>query len=112
MLSDMGQRIKEQREYLRLSQEKLGTKIGVTRTTVGAYERGAALPSVDVLLKMCELFHQPSDYLMGLDSKRCISVDGLNSKQLEIVKELKHAFLRKNAATTSALEVSGGELHG
>lgn len=111
MLSEMGQRIKEQREYLRLSQEKLGMKIGVTRTTVGAYEKGAALPSVDVLLKMCELFNQPSDYLMGLDNRRCVSVDGLNPKQLEIVKELRNAFIRRNAAI-GIFDNSGGELCG
>jgi transcriptional regulator with XRE-family HTH domain len=49
------ERIKEERQRKQIkSQAEMANLVGTTRETWGRYERGEALPSGDVLLKMSE----------------------------------------------------------
>ncbi len=48
--------IKEKRVSKNLTQEVLGGRVGVTRSTVAMWETGKAIPSADKLPKLAEIF--------------------------------------------------------
>jgi putative transcriptional regulator len=47
--------IKAAREQAGLSQEQLAQKLGVTRQTVGSWERGKTQPSLTMIALLCKL---------------------------------------------------------
>ena len=83
MFSD---RIKMLREASKLSQVQLAQKIGVTKQTVSNWENDNILPSVEMLVKVCEFFNVSTDYILGLDDKTYIEVTGLS---LEIINHIQ-----------------------
>ena len=48
----IGQRIKELRNKHRYTQIELAEKVGVTKSTIAAYENDTRLPSFEVLIRM------------------------------------------------------------
>jgi transcriptional regulator with XRE-family HTH domain len=79
----------EIRTKKKMSQVNLSVKIGVAQETISAYESGRSFPSVDTLLKLCEIFNVSADYLLDKTnistSVNNLLVDNLNSKELEII---------------------------
>lgn len=73
----------------KMSQVNLSMKIGVAQETISAYESGRSYPSVDTLLKMCEIFNVSTDYLLDKTDiptpVQNLLVDTLNSKELEMI---------------------------
>jgi transcriptional regulator with XRE-family HTH domain len=63
----IGENIKHLRKCNFWSQAEVGSKIGVTQTQIGAYERGESFPSFEVLLKLCEHFGVSLDALVFQD---------------------------------------------
>jgi transcriptional regulator with XRE-family HTH domain len=51
----IGQRLREERERLALSQDKLGEELGVDRKVIRGYEGNKTSPRADQLVKMMEL---------------------------------------------------------
>lgn len=45
---------------------------------------------------MCVILDTTSDYLLGLDNIRKISVEGLSQRQIDIMAEIAGAFKSKN----------------
>ena len=60
-------RIKDARKALRLTQEELGTEIGVTRQAVSAYESGEKTPDPDTFALLASALMQPSRYFTSAD---------------------------------------------
>lgn len=56
-------RIRQLRQEKRWTQAELGEKVGVHQKQVSAYERGANVPSTEVLIKLAEVFNVSLDYL-------------------------------------------------
>ena len=61
-----GQRIKELRAEKGLTQKELANLIGGAQNTIAQYEKGLAKPSVDVVVKLVQIFNVTSDYLLGI----------------------------------------------
>lgn len=61
----LGQRIKEERNKIGLSQKELAEKIGKSIGNVSGYEIADRLPPVDVLCNMADIFNCTTDYLLG-----------------------------------------------
>lgn len=64
-----GQRIKEARENLALTQEELGQKIGVTGVTVMRYEKGQREPRFEQLQRIASALGVTVAYLQGYETK-------------------------------------------
>ena len=60
----MGIRIKERRNALRLSQEKLGEKTGVTTSYIGQIERAERVPSLETLINISVALKITVDFLL------------------------------------------------
>lgn len=60
-----GERLADLRAARKMTQEELGTAIGMKQQTIGSYETNTAFPSKDVLLRLCNLFQVSLDYLVA-----------------------------------------------
>ena len=47
-----------------LTQEQLAEKIGISRQSVSKWESGQAVPELDKIVALCELFNVTADYLL------------------------------------------------
>lgn len=58
--------LKTIREKNNMSQIRLSIDLEVSQETVSAYERGKAFPTCENLIKLSNIFHTSTDYLLGL----------------------------------------------
>lgn len=63
----IGQRIAQKRKELGLSQEALGSKLGVSRQSIYKWEADSALPEVDKLIALSRLFGVSVGWLLGVE---------------------------------------------
>lgn len=69
-------RIKILREELNMTQQELADKLDGAKSTVAMYEKGDRKPSMEVLLKLSEIFNCSIDYLLGKsDIRNPINID-------------------------------------
>lgn len=61
----LGDRIKQRRVALNLTQEELGNKIDASKFTVSKYERGVNEPDIVTLGKISDILECSVDYLIG-----------------------------------------------
>lgn len=76
------ERVKELRTSLGLNQVEFGKKIGVTKQCISNWESGYIQPSVDMLRRIAETFSVSTDYLLGLNDKPTLDVEGLTNEQI------------------------------
>jgi transcriptional regulator with XRE-family HTH domain len=81
-------RIKNLRESQGLTQAELAKKLGITRSSVNAWEMGISTPQVQYIVELSNLFKVSSDFILGIDKTSTIDVSGLSSKQTILVLEL------------------------
>ncbi|MGM9886990.1 MAG: helix-turn-helix domain-containing protein [Lactococcus sp.] len=53
------------RKYRKLTQAELASKIGCAEGTIGHYEQGTKLPSMNNFVKICEVLNCSAYYLLG-----------------------------------------------
>ena len=71
----LGQRIQELRKQQNLSQEELGTRLGVSRQAVSRWEMDGAVPDVDKLIAMSKLFSVTLNDLLGVESPTAVPAE-------------------------------------
>lgn len=49
-------KIKEERQKHNMSQQQLGDKLHISRQSVSKWERGESYPSIELLIKLSDLF--------------------------------------------------------
>lgn len=60
----IGERIKMLRESHNLSQAALAKRLGITRSSVNAWELGLNVPSTQYIIELSEIFKVSTDYLL------------------------------------------------
>lgn len=112
----LGEKIKQLRTNEGLSQEELGNKIGIHYTHISRYERNQAIPSVEALKNLSQLFDVSIDYLLFEDVEKIAlehiqdeellhqfqEVDRLNEDVREKTKFLLRAILTQQVVQTLA----------
>ena len=83
------------RENKGLSQKALADKLGITRSSVNAWEQGISVPSTQYILELANLFEVSTDYLLNFKNDNAINIDGLNDKEVKIILELINYFKQK-----------------
>lgn len=89
---DFGLRIQQLRTNNRMSQKEFGKKIHRSKSVVSSYENNLRTPPLDILVDIATLFNVSLDYLVGIDKKEMFSVDGLDTKQKEVIQALIYEF--------------------
>ena len=78
-------RIKVLREQKGFTQSELSRRLGITRSSVNAWEMGISVPSTQYVVELAEIFNVSTDYLLGVDTTATVSVSGLNEDDIHIV---------------------------
>lgn len=71
----MGQKLKEVREYLGFSQEHVATFLGLSRSAVSLIESGKRKVELNEITKLSKLYNRPVEDLSGTDSVRASQED-------------------------------------
>ena len=87
--------IKSLRETAGLSQSALAKQLGVTRSSVNAWEMGLSIPTAQYIVELSQLFHVSTDYLLGLNNTQAIYIDRLSQEEKQILYSLIHYFQDK-----------------
>lgn len=80
------ERLKELRIAQNLNQVTLGKMLDVSKQCLSNWENNNIQPSIDMLIKIAEYFGVTTDYLLGLDTKLYVNVDGLTLQQRDHIK--------------------------
>jgi len=91
-------RIKELRQNKILSQKQVGKYIGCSQRTYSGYERGETTIPPEVLIKLAQFHDTTVDYLLGINDRKMVCIDGLTSQQAESVKFTISQFISGNNA--------------
>ena len=90
-----GERLKELRIRSGLTQKQLGEQMDLSKSVISYYERNERMPSPDILIQLCQIFHVTSDYLLGIERSRMLDISGLDEEDEKIVRMLVENFRRK-----------------
>ena len=80
-----------------LTQAELAKQLGITRSSVNAWEMGISVPSTQYVVELASLFKVSTDYIFGVDTSVSISVAGLTEKDIQIVHSLINHLKEKNS---------------
>lgn len=77
----LNERIKQLRLAYKLNQVEFGRKLGVTKQCVSNWENNNIQPSVEMLMKIADLFSVTRDYLLGRDDRQYLDISGLTESE-------------------------------
>ncbi len=89
-------RIKALRTDQHMTQAELARKLGVTSSSVNAWELGISVPSTQCIVELAGIFGVSTDYLLCVDSSVTVKVDGLTEDDTRLVNQLVHHLRGKN----------------
>lgn len=84
----LNERIKQLRLAYKLNQVEFGRKLGVTKQCVSNWENNNIQPSVEMLVKIADLFSVTTDYLLGRDDKKYLDISSLTDVQIIHIQDI------------------------
>lgn len=93
LVYDFGYRLKDAREKRKLTQAQVADRLNLTRSSISSYENNVALPSVEILIQLALIYRVSVDYLLGMDHRRAIYLDGLSTKQQDTVQHITEILI-------------------
>ncbi len=96
MILDLSIRLKELRVNKHLRQEQVAEIIGVTKSTISAYENDLRQPSFEMLLKLANLYRVSTDYLLGRTDTLSVDLTDLTAAEATLVTELVSSMSTRN----------------
>ena len=81
-------RIKALREENNMTQAELARRLGITRSSVNAWELGTSVPSTQYVVELAGIFRVSTDYLLGVEHSASVSVAGLEELDVRLVHAL------------------------
>jgi len=88
----LAEKIKLLREGAGLTQADLARQMGLTRSSVNAWEMGLSVPSTQYVVELAKTFRVSTDYLLGMEGTAVISVEGLSEKEVAALMEVIRCF--------------------
>ncbi len=89
-------RIKQLRDNRSITQTALAKKIGITRSSVNAWEMGISVPSTQYIVELAEIFKVSTDFLLGVSTTSSVDVSGLTEEDVSIVCQVVQHLRKKN----------------
>ena len=93
MVSDRIKFLREQKNY---TQTDLAKKLGITRSSVNAWELGISVPSTQYIVELSNIFSVSTDYLLGVKKTSSIDISGLTQGDIEMIYSLTEYLKSKN----------------
>ncbi len=83
----LSKKIHELRNIKNWSQVQLAKKLSVSKQTISNWENNNIQPSIEMLVKLADLFSVSTDYLLCRDKIR-LEIDGLTDAQISHIQEI------------------------
>lgn len=93
MVSDRIKFLREQKNY---TQTDLAKKLGITRSSVNAWELGISVPSTQYIVELSNIFSVSTDYLLGVQKTSSIDISGLTQGDIEMIYSLTEYLKSRN----------------
>ena len=81
-LFNISERLKQLREHTGITQTELAKLLSLTRSSVNGWEMGISIPSTQYIVELSKIYNVTTDYILGTDDRKIISVDGLSEKSI------------------------------
>lgn len=96
-MQTLGDRIKAYRISIKMTQMDFATRLGITGSSVSAYENGTRLPSYEVLVKIADALGVTTDVLLGRkkNDKVIIDVTDLTPRERNVIQEMIDLLTKK-----------------
>ncbi len=75
-----------------MTQAQVAKRLNLSKTTISGYENNIKTPSIDVLVRLANLYGVTSDYILGIEKKKVLVIDGLTENEERILKALINEF--------------------
>lgn len=99
MIMGLPERLKDMRTKLRLSQREVANILEISPSVISAYESGERTPSVEILLRLSDLYQCNTDYLLGRTVEKpstMVDLSDLTDSQTQAVLAVIKAFKESN----------------
>ncbi len=90
-------RIKALRENMNLSQAEFAKRLGITRSSVNAWELGISVPSTQYIVELSAIFRVSTGHLLCVDDTASISIKGLSETDVKVIYSLIEHLRDKNS---------------
>lgn len=91
----IGKKIRELRENRNWSQSDMANRLKITRAAVNAWEMNVSNPSIDMLIRLADIFNVTTDHILGLNKNCCLDVTKLSKNDFHLICELVDSLSSK-----------------
>lgn len=93
---NFGDKLRTLRTEAGMTQTDLAKRLNITKSVVSYYELKERTPSPDVLIKLADIFHVSTDYLLGINHKKMIDVSDLSDEDVRFLLITIETLRKKN----------------
>jgi transcriptional regulator with XRE-family HTH domain len=94
---NFGATLKELRQKAGLTQQQLAERLWLSKATVSYYEQSLRYPSPEILVKLSNVFHVSTDYLLGIENKKqTLDVTDLPEEDIQFLQNAIELLRKKN----------------
>lgn len=83
----IGDKVRLLRELKGDTQASLANKLGISRSSVNAWEMGVSNISIKNVRELAILFNVSSDFLLEIDRSATVDVSGLSESQVKLIMQ-------------------------
>ena len=96
MINALNENIKTLRIARNYNQVEFAKQLGVTKQCVSNWENDNVVPSIDMLIKIADLFKVTTDFLLGRSNKKTLDISGLTEEQAGHISLIVNDFINLN----------------
>lgn len=100
---DFGAILQKLRKERGMTQEQLASRIDRESSIISRYEKNLQSPTFETVRSFASIFNVSMDYLSGTEKAGSLSLYGLSSEQIDVLKELADLFRSNNAVFSKKL---------
>lgn len=93
---DFGRKLKELRIQAGLTQKQLAERVKVTKSVISYYELQERYPSPEILIKLANIFHVSTDFLLGIEKQQTLDISGLDEEDIRLLQHTISILRNKN----------------
>lgn len=94
---NFGNLLKELRQQAGLTQKQLAERLWLSKATVSYYEQSLRYPSPEILVKIANVFHVSTDYLLGREGKaQTLDISDLTDEDIALLNAMIEHLRKKN----------------
>lgn len=91
----IGDKLRELRTCKKMSLKQVSERLGISVSSLSAYELNEKNPSYKNLLKLARLYNVSCDYLIGNVERRTLDVSGLTEREIDSITVIISLFKEK-----------------